>query len=365
VIDLRAAPEDRWREVGREHAKVIQKLLRRARRELEARSLLPPSVQSLIEASLDALRRFHASHEYVRELDGYADAAGVDVHDLYLGNITYDFTLVADAVSDALADAYHEFRRLFSFGCTGFVHGGPPAPLIARNMDWTFPKGIGDHTLIFRFVKGSRSFLSVGFPGVTGVISGLSSAGFAITVNQAPLQAHMLSATQLVSLPVLWLTRHVFDESTSYRSATRRLLTTASSTPAFFLVAGRKAGEAMLVQSTGRHDVVTKVPSGQRMAIANHFITKDRDEDGDEDSIARLRAMRRRAANLARADIVLARGTLARPPVKNADTVQRIVLAPSEGQMFLRARASNTRFQPVFARLADKGRVFCSPTHGR
>ncbi|MBM4369243.1 MAG: hypothetical protein FJ102_23730, partial [Deltaproteobacteria bacterium] len=175
TIDLALSPSERFREFGACHRKVLQRILPRARKELLAD--LPSylgfleGVISRIADSLSAvLRSANRDHPYVQEIEGLAEAAEVDVNDLYLANIIYDITA--------------KYGLAGWVGCTGFVHGGPPHPLIARNMDWDIPEGIGEHSLVLRYKARGHEFVTVGFPGVTGVISGLSSCGYAITVNQ-------------------------------------------------------------------------------------------------------------------------------------------------------------------------------------
>ncbi|MFO0695979.1 MAG: C45 family peptidase [Polyangiales bacterium] len=317
LVDLLRDPEDRFREFGRENRTVLRKLLGRARREVS--SYVPTT---WLEGAAGVLARVYGDHPYVRELEGLARSASVGLEELYLANIAYDITSVAGATG--------------LIGCTGMVHGGGDSqpPMIARNMDWVFPTGIGAHSCVFRFVDDHGSYLSVGFPGVTGVISALSSHGFALTVNQA----FHCGLPSFTSLPVPWLTRLVMDSATSYASARRVLATTAAATSSYLLLAGSRPGEAARVVSHGSSDDVLAVGKDRYAVVANHDPDEDFDvcdgEDGD--SYARHRALEKRAAGVGAGDIRAARLALSRWPVSHASTVHQMVLVPASGELHLR-----------------------------
>ncbi len=378
TIDLRREPEDRWTEFAAEHAVVVRRLLRAARREAE-RDYSWAMIKA-VDAGFSLLRRLNGAHDYVRELEGFADAAGVDVDDLYLANILYDLTV---------------WGGVASVGCTSMLHSGPPHPMIARNMDWSAPKGIGAESVVFRFVDDVGEYLSVGFPGVIGVVSGISSHGFALTVNQAPgVLTNPFSA--LNSLPVLWLTRTVFDEAASYRQARTILDANPAASAALYLLAGSAPGEGMLIESDGDDDTVTRVRAGGHIVVANHWLTDDEededdepgiidkiidifggdddddDEDDDEedeeeepdDSQIRYDAMVRRVAGVTAGDTQAAQRALAKAPVLNDDTVHQMVLVPATGTLELRCPQRGDRRYTTY-RVGDHGATTPAPRTAR
>lgn len=325
TIDLTLAPEDRFRAFGIENRATIRKLMARTRREAEK---LGPA--SILETLLGAVSRLYRGHEYVRELEGLADAVGTDVESLYVINLAYD-----------VASVTHNFTNRYNalIGCTGMIHAGPPHPMIARNMDWTFPTKVGEDSCIFRFVRGEHAYLSVGFPGVTGVVSGLSNAGFALTVNQAP---H--TSLPSLALPMLWLTRTVMDQATSFKSARRILASNAAATSAYLLLAGRDPGEAVRIVSRGKSDDVLVLSPGEYAVAANHEPGDEEDNDYEEgDSFHRYCALDARGAKVSGADVASARKALSRWPVFNGDTVHQMVLTPGRGELHLRCPHRNER----------------------
>lgn len=318
IIDLRLAPQDRWTDFGTENRKVIRKLLMRARKEASEVAFF-----GLITAGFGLLSRFYSDHPYIRELEGFADAVGVPIEDLYVANLAYD---VASQVS-----AFH------AIGCTSMVNGGDDStsPMIARNMDWVFPTGVGEHSCLFRFVDEHGSYLSVGFPGVTGVVSAISSHGFALTVNQAP----HTSLPSFRSLPMLWLTRLAMDEGTSFASAKRILTTTPAATSSYLMLAGTKPGDAARILSRGSSDEVMKVGRGRYAVVSNHEPGEEEGYEIDDqvgDSYFRYLALEERGALVAAGDIDGAKKALSKWPVFHGDTVHQMVLVPGTGELHLK-----------------------------
>lgn len=315
IIDIRLDPEDRWRDFGREHRSVIRELL--ARTEREAPTLVPVRA---FKAAFKMLARLNSNHSYLRELQGLANAVGVGVEVLYLANVAYDFASVNHAYTNAI-------------GCTSMVHSGPPAPMISRNMDWGFPSGVGEYSCLFRFVSDKGEYLSVGFPGVTGVVSAISSRGFALTVNQAPHE----SLPSFRSLPLLWLTRAAMDEGISFRTAKKIITSTRASTSAYILLAGNKPGEAARIISRGSSDDVSTVRAGKFAVVANHEPGEEEKYESEEgDSYHRFLELKRRGSNVAAHDVAAAKVALSRWPVFHRDTVHQMVMCPANGELHLK-----------------------------
>ena len=71
-----------------------------------------------------------------------------------------------------------------ALGCSTAVLPTPDCPVDARNMDW-WPEGpLARASYLIRCTDGPDwKFTSAGFPGATGVVSGLSSRGLADILN--------------------------------------------------------------------------------------------------------------------------------------------------------------------------------------
>lgn len=325
-IDLRLDPEARWADFGHEYRFIIRKLLKRTRK--EALETYGPLRVGAAEVGLGSMSRVYGGHEYVRELQGLSAAAGVSLRDLYLANITYDV-------------ASYFMPPGQPIGCTGMIHGGPPSPMISRNMDWVFPKGVGAQSMVFRFFDDHGEYLSVGFPGVTGVVSAISSHGFALTVNQAP---HASSASfpakaldSLRSLPTLWLTRLAMDAGDSFDAALDVITTTPAAASCYLLLAGREPDEAVRIISRGTSDDVMRVGKEHYAVVANHEPGEEQEYESEEgDSYERYLALEKAGGRVASGDVAAAKTALSKWPVCHADTVHQMIMLPATGELHLR-----------------------------
>lgn len=384
IIDLNLKPEERFVELGRHYGKRLGKLLADTRSafiteilecvdktssatdeiaalaELLLKRPLPfPSLpvglgnavdfliklsgldslegklNALIDMSLWTFTMTLAKHPYMRELNGLAKAAKVDVKDLLLGNLLYDF-----------AAGF----KLPGVGCTGFVHGGPKSPLIARAMDWNIPEGIGEWSTVLRYQGGDPGYeyelLTVGFPGFNGIISGLSSEGVAITVNMRTPDEHFFKLPNWAT-PTLWRVREVLEEASDYASAYDLITEEVMASPAFFLMCGRESGESCLVMSDGTYQEHVDVSEGEKQAISNHVPDGDLlDQDFDDaTSEERFDAMYLRAEAMRTADLKSAKRAIGEWPVECDRTVHQIVLCPAKKALHLRCRDISKGYQ--------------------
>ncbi len=104
---------------------------------------------------------------YRRELDAMAVASGVSQADLLLANTVFDLykvlgcsTLTVEAARSA----------------TG-------APLFGRNLDFPTLGYLHEYSLVTVYrPRGKHSFVSIGFPGMVGCLSGMNDAGLALAV---------------------------------------------------------------------------------------------------------------------------------------------------------------------------------------
>ena len=104
---------------------------------------------------------------YRRELAGMAKASGVSQADLLLANTVFDLyrvlgcsTLTVEAARSA----------------TG-------APLFGRNLDFPTLGYLHEYSLVTVYrPRGKRPFVSIGFPGMVGCLSGMNDAGLALAV---------------------------------------------------------------------------------------------------------------------------------------------------------------------------------------
>jgi len=314
TIDLTKPPEERWVKMLVEHDETVVGILEDV--EQEVASWGREFLVGLGKKFLGLFRHLYGAEEYVKEINAIADLLEVDPNLLFASNLAYDITSWCEAHDDLLGKF---------FGCTGFIDGN--GPLLARNMDWDWPRGIRHHSMVIRFTDGLNEFITVGFPGHIGVISGISSSGFSLTVNQAYAARFTPSWT---AMPVTWQVRRVLERAPSFKSALKLLTTEKTLTGAFYLVCGEKPGEAALIESDGDQDVVTEVGSGEYAVIANHYLTADiGNSEIWEDSRERQEAMEKDIARTPTMTVARAKRILNTRPVFNYQTAHQVAIEPN------------------------------------
>ena len=176
---------------------------------------------------LQAYAREHLSPEVRGELEGVADIAGRDFDEILLFNLYYD------AVKAVL-------------GCSAFAVNAPGGPLHARNLDW-YSEGnmLQRHSLLCRFTGGRNAFMTIGWPGFLGALSGVAPGKFAITLN-----AVLSREPPQAAAPVSFLIRDVLESAESFEAAVARLAGEPIYSDCLLLVSGTRAGELAVIERT-------------------------------------------------------------------------------------------------------------------
>ncbi len=146
-----------------------------------------------------------APPEYQAELEAVARGAGLDRSKLVVGNTLFDIKKIVHC-SALLIEAQRS---------------GTGGPLLGRNLDYP-PAGYAhEHGLVtvYRRRPGKRGFVSVGFPGLVGVLSGMNESGLALAVLevfQGPLFTRRLDTG---GLPYMLSFRKVLEECDTIEEA--------------------------------------------------------------------------------------------------------------------------------------------------
>lgn len=313
TIDLSREPEDRWSVVD---PAPIAALIEEAEDELEA--ALPAWQLLGLHGAAKALKVMFRDSEYIREIAGLAEHADVPMDKLLLMNLSYDLASSGFALPGML-------------GCTGALvkNGGVT---IARTMDWSFPESIRNHTTIYRFVKRNHHLVTAGFPGFVGVVSGMSSRGIALTLNQA-----FVDQIPSIAMPVPWLTRDVLMHSGTFQQALRMLTETPAASAGFYLLTD--GGQGALIESTGSEDTVTALMRGDAhryLVVANHF--SDEEPDPEErawgDTFYRHEALEYML--LRDVTSVGIKAALKYEPVEHGATAHQLIFDPNKMHMTVR-----------------------------
>lgn len=213
-----------------------------------------------------------------------------------------------DAVAERIGrpGAYF-FSVNYEWGCTCRVvpSQGTGSARLARVLDWRTP-GLGRNVIAADVAGGAGDFVTLTWPGYTGVLSASAPGRFSAALNQAPMRE--VSGLYLVDWAAnrrrVWskgfatpshVLRHVFETAPDFDSAKRMLIKTPISTPAIYLLAGCTPDETAVIE---RRETEAHVIEGDSVA-ANHWQAPNwRGRPRGRDSAGRAAQMHRSTINL-------------------------------------------------------------------
>jgi hypothetical protein len=208
-----------------------------------------------------------------REMGALAKALGADRDTVLFGNTFPDISKTA--------------------GCSSLVVNGERSntggPLFGRNLDYPSLGFLHEYSLmVVRRTQGKKAFVSVGFPGLVGCLSGLNEDGLALAVHE--IRASRDGAPRLDPRGVPYTTafRLVLEECSTIKEAEALLHRLPRTTP-IDLVLCDKGGGAVF-EITSKNLAVRKGADGLT-PCTNHFLTP---ELGVETTCRRLQQLERR-----------------------------------------------------------------------
>jgi hypothetical protein len=195
----------------------------------------------------------------------------------------------------------------YEWGCTVGVGPCPDghAARLVRVLDWR-TVGLGRYVIAARVAASAGSFVTLTWPGYTGVLQACARGRFAAALNQAPMRRSgggLYPLDWAVNKARVWrmphptashVLREVFETAPDYATARRMLMERPIAAPAIFSLAGLKADESCVIE---RLEVEARVIDGEA-AAANHWQAADwQGRSRGKDSQGRRRQMRASPAN--------------------------------------------------------------------
>jgi hypothetical protein len=229
------------------------------------------------------------------------------------------------------------FSINYEWGCTVGVAPCPQraAARLVRVLDWRTP-GLGRNILAARVAGAAGPFVTLTWPGYSGVLQAMAPGRFAAALNQAPMRsapggiyaldwaANRVRVWRTRATTPAHLLRDVFERDGTYAEARRRLAETPIAAPAIFSLAGLAPSETCIIERT-EHEA--RVRDGVHTA-ANHWQSvSTRARARGNDSAGRARLMAGIAADLDPAFTWLV------PPILNERTRLVMVAEARGGRM--------------------------------
>lgn len=267
-----------------------------------------------------------------------------------------------DAVAESLGRPGAYFLSVnYEWGCTVAVRpvdGGTRAdgrPVrhaeLVRVLDWRTP-GLGRYVVAADVAAPPGRFLTLTWPGYTGVLQAIAPGRFAAAINQAPMPRSgggLLPLDWLANKIMVWrstdttpahLLRDVFEQAETFVMARQRLIETPIASPAIFSLVGCHANELAVIERSERG---VHVHDGARAAANAWQAPNWHGRARGKESSGRVRQL------LARDSAPTTDLAWLAPPVLNETTRLAAVFTPANGRFLARGFAG---MAPVTAALS-------------
>ncbi len=210
---------------------------------------------NIIKFGEPLLAQLSADHR--KELDIFTEASGLD----------RDLVVMANTMVDV-------YRR--RFGCSSLIidakHSATNGPLFGRNLDF-FTLGVLHRYSIVVVCRpqGKHAFVSIGFPGMLGCLSGMNDAGLAVAVHEVFLSRDGATMFDPEGTPYTFCFRRILEECTTIEQAEKLLRSLKRTTMLNLAVCDRDGGAVL--EMTPKTVAIRRGRNGVCICT-NHFRTK-------------------------------------------------------------------------------------------
>jgi hypothetical protein len=172
------------------------------------------------------LVRVRTLNRFQDEIVSLAHAIHADWRDVMFANITYDLLIA-------------------NLGCSTAALATPSGPVVARNMDWQPEDILAQASYLVQYQrKGVLQFASAGWPGATGVVTGMSRRGFAVVLNAVDCP----EAPSRLGYPVLLHLRRVLEDAPDFDGALHSLSEQRLTVSALFTLVGSENRQRVVIE---------------------------------------------------------------------------------------------------------------------
>ncbi|WP_164109476.1 MULTISPECIES: C45 family autoproteolytic acyltransferase/hydolase [Sphingobacterium] len=215
-------------------------------------------------------------HWYGRRLDDYIPTVYLDeiyglsshLNDAYpYAGDNFSLTLFMHAAHDL----GHALRDLAIVGCSSVASWGDKTEdgklLIGRNFDFYVDDAFAENKVV-NFVRpeGGIPFMSVSWPGMIGVVSGMNKEGLTVTMN-AGKSSVPLSAKKPISI----VAREILERASTIEEATAIAKEAKSFVSESLMIGSAKDKKAVLLEISPKRFGIFEVENGDQLVCTNHF----------------------------------------------------------------------------------------------
>jgi len=242
-----------------------------------------------------------------------------------------------DAVASRLRRPGAYFLSVnYEWGCTCRVAPAPDhkSARLVRVLDWRTP-GLGRYVIAARVSGAEGPYVTLTWPGYTGVLQAMAPGRFAAALNQAPMSKPLgyfyldwaVNRTRVWRMPHLTpahLLREVFEAAASFADAKRMLIERPISTPGIYSLAGTDPSDTVIIE---RSETEARVHEGANVTANQWQAAGWHGHARGKDNVGRARQMHSVSTDLD------ARFPWLSPPILNDNTRLIMVADAARGQL--------------------------------
>ncbi len=258
--------------------------------------------------------QLRTAYRFLAETKANARRVGADWRDLTLANLSYELVVGM-------------------FACSTIALATAAGPVLARNMDFWPEKWLARASTLMRFTRGGElAFVSAGWPGAIGVVSGMSAKGFAVVLNAVG------GGSDKLGYPVLLHLRRVLEDAESFDAAVDWLAAERLTAGALFTVVGTENSQRVVVERKPSAFVLRRPVGDEPLVTTNDYRLLNASEHGSIemllqtscsrfDSLSQLFAKHLVTDEIGDSELLY---VLTDPRIKQTITAQHMIFRPRE-----------------------------------
>jgi hypothetical protein len=254
VLTVQGTPEEIGQQVAVLTGQPLQRLMKFPQ-DLLRQAGLGLLMPQLVKIGNTMLPQFPP--DYRKEMDAIVKQTGLSRDLAVLGNTLPDILKIA--------------------GCSTLIvepdRSATASPLFGRNLDYPTLGFLHEYTLVTVYrPRGKHAFVSIGFPGLIGCISGMNDAGLAVAALEVYAAKDGAPRLDPKGVPYTLCIRRLLEECTTVAEAEQLLRSMSRTTMNNLAVCDKKGGAVLEFTSKS---VSVRRPGDGLCACTNHFRTKD------------------------------------------------------------------------------------------